>query len=40
MIDLLVGCTALGMRVITRVGLKFDVFECGRCVTVVRIYSG
>jgi len=39
MIGLLVGCIALGMRGITRVSLKFNVFECGRCVTVVCIYS-
>jgi len=40
MIGLLVGCIALGMRGITRLGLKVDVFECGRCVTVACIYCG
>ena len=34
MLGLLVGCIALGMRGLTTVGLKVNVFECGRCVTV------
>ena len=40
MINLLVGCIALGIRGISRVDLKVDVFECGGCVSVVCISSG